>query len=57
MENIPDLPSLDQTEFVQAMFPEYKRDDSVEAYRAFYKGSKGERSLLQYTRREFPDWI
>lgn len=57
MENIPDLPSFDQTEFVQAMFPEYKRNDSVEAYRAFYRGSKGERGLLTYTRRDYPEWI
>jgi hypothetical protein len=57
IEHIPDLPSLEQTEFVQAMYPEFRREDSVEAYRAYYRGSKGERGLLVYTRREIPDWI
>ena len=57
LDHIPDLASLDQTEFVQAMYPEYKKEDAVEAYRAYYRGSKGERGLLQYTRREIPDWI
>lgn len=57
LDNIPDLPSFDQTEFVQAMYPEFKKDDPVEAYRAYYRGSKGERGLLKYTRREIPEWI
>jgi hypothetical protein len=57
LDNIPDLPSFDQTEFVQAMYPEFKKEDAVEAYRAYYRGSKGERGLLQYTKREIPEWI
>ncbi len=57
LENIPDLSLLDQTEFVQAMYDEFRCEDAVEAYRAYYRGSKGERGLLQYTRREVPEWI
>jgi hypothetical protein len=57
LDNIPELPSFEQTGFVQAMYPEFKQDDAVEAYRAYYRGSKGERGLLKYTRREVPDWI
>jgi hypothetical protein len=57
IDNIPDIPTLDQTEFVQAMYDEYRKEDAVEAYRAYYRGSKGERGLLQYTRREMPEWI
>lgn len=57
LDNIPDLPLFEQTEFVQAMYPEFRCDDAVEAYRAYYRGSKGERGLLQYTRREMPEWI
>jgi hypothetical protein len=56
-ENIPDLASFEQTEFVQAMYDEFKCEDAVEAYRAYYRGSKGERGLLHYTRREMPEWI
>ena len=56
-ENVPDYTALDQEDFVQAMYDEYKRDDAVEGYRAYYRGSKGDRGLLQYTRREKPAWI
>lgn len=57
LDNIPELPSFEQTEFVQAMYDEFKCDDAVEAYRAYYRGSKGDRGLLQYSRREQPEWI
>jgi hypothetical protein len=39
----------------QAMPDEYKDEDSVTAYRAYYLGPK--RALLTYTRREVPYWI
>jgi hypothetical protein len=39
----------------QAMPDEYKHEDSVTAYRAYYLGPK--RALLTYTRREVPYWI
>ena len=56
-ENVPDYTALDQENFVQAMYDEYRRDDAIEAYRAYYRGSKGERGLLQYTRREKPVFL
>ena len=57
LDNIPDLSTLEQTEFVQAMDDQYKREDAVDAYRVYYGESKGERGLLVYTRREMPSWL
>jgi hypothetical protein len=51
------FPTVGQTPFVTAMFNEYKQTDPIESYRAYYRGSKGERGLLQYTRRERPSWL
>jgi hypothetical protein len=48
---------IEQTPFVTAMFEQYKLDDPVESYRAYYRGSKRDRGLLQYTRREPPSWL
>jgi hypothetical protein len=45
------------TPFVQAMDPQYKRADAVEAYRNYYLTSKKERGLLVYKFRPPPDWI
>jgi len=33
---------------------EYRRDDAVEAYRAYYRGAKAH--LARWTRRSAPDW-
>lgn len=41
-----EFPLRDLTPFAQAMPEEYKQDDPVEAYRAYYKGAK----------REFATW-
>ena len=45
----------DQTPFAQAMPDEYKHDDAVVAYRAYYTHEKA--PILAYTRREQPDWL
>lgn len=39
----------------QAMPDEYKQEDSVAAYKAYYLGPK--KRLLKYTKREIPFWI
>jgi hypothetical protein len=45
----------DITPFAQAMPDEYKCDDAVTAYRAYYKNDKAD--LLVYTRRSKPVWL
>lgn len=43
------------TPFAQAMPEQYKSDDAVKAYRAYYLGEKS--NILTYTKRECPDWL
>jgi len=43
------------TQFAQAMPDEYKRDDAVSAYRAYYINEKAK--ILTYTRRDKPNWL
>ena len=45
------------TPFVQAMDPEYRRDDPVEGYRNYYRTSKQGRGLTTYKLREPPEWL
>jgi hypothetical protein len=45
----------DLTPFAQAMPDEYKHDDAVVAYRAYYINEKA--NLLRYTKRERPSWL
>jgi len=52
-ENI--IPAGPLTPFAQAMPDEYKNEDAVKAYRAYYRGAKAH--LLNYTRRLPPKWI
>lgn len=49
------LPDVGLTNFVQAMPDEYKKTDTVDAYRAYYRFSKTK--LLVYTKRKPPEWI
>ncbi len=50
----PHIPDRGLTPFAQAMPEEYRRDDAVEAYRAFYRGAKAH--LARWTRRPAPGW-
>jgi len=52
---IPDLPDVGLTEFVQCMPDEYKNKCAVKAYRDYYIGEK--QHILKYTKREIPDWL
>ena len=45
----------DLTPFAQAMPDEYKHDDAVVAYRAYYINEKA--NLLTYTKRDQPIWL
>lgn len=50
-----DMPRLgDMTPFAQAMPVEYKCDDAVQAYRAYYMGAK--RHLAKWKNRPVPEW-
>jgi len=55
--NRPPLPDTPRTPFALAMPDEYKMSDPVASYIRFYTGSKKERGLTTYTRREPPPWI
>jgi hypothetical protein len=55
--NPPPLPEGPRTPFALAMPDEYKMPDPVASYINFYTGSKKERGLTTYTRREPPPWI
>jgi hypothetical protein len=55
-QNPPVIPSLGLQRFVTAMDEECS-DDPIECYRYYYKTSKKERGLLQYTRRVQPAFI
>jgi hypothetical protein len=57
--NAPELslPNAGLTKFAQAMPDEYKADDAVSSYRAYYRGAKFDSGLLVYTNREPPAWL
>ena len=53
-ENRPELPEIGLTSFAQAMPDEYKNDDVVEAYRAYYLGDKKE--IAEWKNNNVPHW-
>ena len=70
--NIPDIPNLDETKLIklgswyitkppQCMPDEYKQDDTIEAYRAYYKHGKrvdkNGKNMMVYTKRQPPAWL
>lgn len=52
--DVPNLPDKGLTKFVQAMPVEYRDDDVVKAYRAYYVGEK--KDILQY-KGNIPEWL
>ena len=54
-ENLPPLPDVPMTPFRMAMPDEFKHEDPVEAYKAYYLGAK--ERMLKYTRRPPPPFI
>jgi hypothetical protein len=56
--NIPDLPDVGVTEIRQAMPPEYKRPNPVEAYQTYYRENKLKlRGIVRYSKRSFPSFL
>jgi hypothetical protein len=51
-----EMPSLGLTPFAQAMPPQYKRKDAVEAYRAYYKGDKAALAAWDWPNSQQPNW-
>ena len=58
-ENLPiGIPDIPMTSFPQAMPVEYKRDNAVDAYHAYYRENKVKvRKIVKYTRRQVPDFL
>ena len=57
-QNPPLLEAKGLQTFAIAMKPEYKiSDDPIQCYHHYYRTSKEERGLLQYTRREKPAFL
>ena len=54
-ENRPELPDVDRTPFVQAMPEEYKNENTIEAYRAYYRGDK--RKFAKWKDGKVPLWF
>ena len=52
--NRPELPEIGMTPFAQAMPEEYKNDDAVEAYRAYYLGEKT--AFAEWKNDNVPFW-
>ena len=57
-ENPPILPEVGVTEIRQAMPPEYKRPNPVDAYRTYYIENKLKlRRIVRYSKRPPPSWM
>ena len=52
----PPLPALGLTTFAQAMPDEYKHEDAVQAYRAYYKGDKAPFAKWEWPTAQTPWW-
>jgi len=56
LAHTPSLPLCGLTPFAQAMPDEYKREDAVEAYRAYYRGDKARFAKWEWPTAQTPDW-
>jgi len=56
LAHTPPLPSCGLTPFAQAMPDEYKQEDAVEAYRAYYKGDKASFAKWDWPTAQTPSW-
>jgi hypothetical protein len=56
LKNPPEcVPDGDLMTFAQAMPDECKREDAVEAYRAYYRANKAH--IAKWTKRDKPEWM
>jgi hypothetical protein len=53
--NIPNLPNVNLTRFVQAMPDVYKNINAIKAYRNYYLGEK--RHIFLWKKRKKPCWV
>ena len=51
------IPDKGLTPFPQAMPDEYKRENAVEAYRAYYRGDKASIAQWNWGKKETPQWF
>ena len=56
LAHTPPLPRLGLTPFAQAMPDEYKQEDAVEAYRAYYRGDKASFAKWEWPTAKVPYW-
>lgn len=56
LSHTPSLPLLGLTPFAQAMPDQYKQEDAVEAYRAYYRGDKATFAKWDWPNAVTPDW-
>lgn len=56
-ENHPKLEKVWMTKPAQAMPPEYKTGNTIQAYQTFYIKSKVARGFVKYTSRERPEFL
>ena len=50
------IPYGEMTPFAQAMPDEYKDEDAVKAYRAYYQSKAYSKGGVRYVRTSYPDW-
>jgi hypothetical protein len=55
LEGVLNLPTKGLTKFAQAMPDEFKSDDSVTAYRNYYRGAK--LAFARWKHSERPSWL
>jgi len=53
-ENIPNIPNVEQTNFVLAMPDYYKKEEAVDSYRSYYNGAK--KHMYSWKNRKRPEW-
>ena len=51
-----EIPYGEMTPFAQAMPDEYKDEDAVKAYRAYYQSKVHSKGGVRYVRTSYPDW-
>jgi hypothetical protein len=56
LSHTPSLPLRGLTPFAQAMPDHYKQEDTVEAYRAYYRGDKASFAKWEWPTAQTPSW-
>lgn len=56
LAHTPPIPRFDRTPFALAMPDEYKRDETVDSYRAYYRGAKADIAKWEWNGAKTPFW-